>query len=720
MKSRIQLTLLSIFFGYIMSCSNNPYPYEHQSGKVFYTYTSAPPKNLDPQHTYTMVDLGFLKLCYDPLLDYGYLDQMNLQPALASKVPEAKIKKNEKGEVVEVRYTFELRKGIHFIDDPCFPEGKGRELNAKDLEFAFKRASDKDVNCPIFHQLAFIRGFKEYRKKIDEVRAAKIKEIENKEGRKFDPKQDFISSKELYDSCGQLKGIEVKDEYTFDMVLDKKYPQILYWLAMRFISGVAHEAVDYYNPTKKMTGRIPVNFNLRPVGTGPYRILWEEFRKDQKVVMTKNENWWGNKIAGPTTRFPEKPFNQEDVDKGYWTKEAAGQPVAQMDRIEWYYEKESLTRFSKFLQGYYDVDVVPAQKASEVITSNGLSEDMKKAGVKLNKSVEMAIRYIGFNMHHDQVGSPKKFKDPELEKNREKSLERNRKLRQAMSLAIDMEEYIRVYLKGMGENAQSILPPGVYGFEKEYQNPYKYKDESSLDKARKLLEEAGYKDGIDPKTGEALKLEYTFSSRGPDDIVRHKFFISCWQKIGLDVIADNLEYNQFQNKVYGENVQIFYWGWHADYPDPENFLFLLVGDNAPNPNHTNFSDSYFDKYFRKLETMKNGDTTEVEEMVDGQKKMVKMSRLDLVRKCKEIAAEEGPWIFLYHEVQFLLYHSWMQNVKTHPLFTYPFHYYRMDPEPRTIARKEWNKPIIWPAYAFLIGGILFLFPAVTSYLKERN
>ena len=151
-----KILTLSAIFGTFMACSNNPYPDESAAGNVFYAYTTSPPKNLDPQHTYTMVDLGFLKLCYDPLVDYDYLDQQSLKPVLAKKVPKAKIKKDADGNILEVRYSFDLREGAHYIDDECFPEGKGREITAEDFEYAFKRAADREVNCPIFPQLAYL------------------------------------------------------------------------------------------------------------------------------------------------------------------------------------------------------------------------------------------------------------------------------------------------------------------------------------------------------------------------------------------------------------------------------------------------------------------------------------------------------------------------------------------------------------------------------------
>ena len=83
--------------------------------------------------------------------------------------------------------------------------------------------------------------------------------------------------------------------------------------------------------------------------------------------MVKNENWWGLKTAAPTTRFP-KPSNPQDVEKGYWTEDREGSTVAMCDRIEWYKELEPVTKFGKFLQGYYDSIEIPAEKIGEAVT----------------------------------------------------------------------------------------------------------------------------------------------------------------------------------------------------------------------------------------------------------------------------------------------------------------------------------------------------------------
>ncbi len=294
--------VLYIVFGYFMACSNNPYPHEDGTTKIFYTAFTSSPKNLDPQQTYTMADLAYLRLIYEPLVDYHYLDSKRLIPALAKKIPEEKVI-YENGVVKEVRYSFDLQEGVHFIDDPCFPGGKGRELVAEDFSYIFKRASDPFVNCPVASQLVCIKGFKEFGEKALKERARRIAEFEEKNKVKFDPEKHYLKSKEMYDSLGDFPGIQVTGKYSFDMVMNYRYPQIMYWLAMRFICALPYEAVDFYNPTVEMTSNVPMRFDMRPVGTGAYRILWEEFRKEQKVVLKKNETWWGDKLLRHTPVF---------------------------------------------------------------------------------------------------------------------------------------------------------------------------------------------------------------------------------------------------------------------------------------------------------------------------------------------------------------------------------------------------------------------------------
>ena len=79
----------------------------------------------------------------------------------------------------------------------------------------------------------------------------------------------------------------------------------------------------------------------------------------------------------------------------------------------------------------------------------------------------------------------------------------------------------------------------------------------------------------------------------------------------MDIEINATTYNQFQDKVRRGAYQIFIWGWLADFPDPENFLFLLECQNARSksggPNTANFCNAEFDRLYRQMKDLPNDD-----------------------------------------------------------------------------------------------------------------
>ncbi len=176
-----------------------------------------------------------------------------------------------------------------------------------------------------------------------------------------------------------------------------------------------------------------------------------------------------------------------------------------------------------FLQGYYDASGIGADSFDKAIhiSSSGraeLTEEMRNKHMYLTQTVEPSIFYLGFNMLDAKVGGLG---------------EKSEKLRQALSIAVNYDEYIAIFYNGRGQAAQGPIPPGIYGYKDEQAgtNPYVYewrnnhRQRRSLAKARTLLVEAGYPQGIDPKTHKALILHYDVStSGGPED---KAYWIGC-------------------------------------------------------------------------------------------------------------------------------------------------------------------------------------------------
>ena len=426
--------------------------------------------------------------------------------------------------------------------------------------------------------------------------------------------------------------------------------------------------------------------------------------------------------------FQKNPFSPDDITNDCWRAEDAGKHLPFVDQIEFYIERESLPKFNKFLQGYYDRSGVPIEGFSQAILNNGLSPRMQEKGMKLVRDKEVAVRYILFNMEDETIGMPKKFSDPKLEANREEEIDRRRKVRQAVALAIDMQEFHDKFYNGLGVLAQSPLPPGVFGYDPEYRNPYRQFD-PTLKRAKELLKEAGYEGGIDPNTGKALELTIMSSATSPPGTLYFQYFRDALAKLGVKLEIEASEYNQFMSKVHSTDggYQLLYWGWVMDYPDPENFLFLLYGPNsnrysANNVNYARYENPEYDELFLGMKTMANDESKELTyiDPKSGERKTETLTRQQIIELCRDTLERDMPWISTTHDEAYILSHSWIHNVKQHPITGPWAKYYNIDVAERTARRKEWNKPLVWPAWVLLVGFILFLTPAIRSIMKERR
>ena len=317
-----------------------------------------------------------------------------------------------------------------------------------------------------------------------------------------------------------------------------------------------------------------LTLNYWPVGTGPYMLT--DYVENRRHVLERNPNFHGD-----TYPCEGEPGDQE---KGYLAD--CGKPMPFIDKIVFDIEKEAVPLKAKFLQGYYDS---PAIERLDYGTSYfvEMGDDAKKAkefrekGIKLPTTVEANNWYLAFNWLDPVVG---KGATPE-------QAERNRKLRQALSIAIDWEEHIAIFERGQGVAAQGPLPPSLFGYRNDGPsafNPVVYRKgpdgkpvRRSLDEAKKLLAEAGYPDGRDAKTGKPLVLNFDYqSAASPGAKALLDWYTKQFAKIGVQLEIRATDYNRFQDKMNKGSVQIFFAGWLADYPDAENFLFMLYGPNS--------------------------------------------------------------------------------------------------------------------------------------------
>jgi ABC-type transport system substrate-binding protein len=656
----------------LVACSNNPYADSDLEKKILYTSYREAPRTLDPAIAYTTNAHAITGEVYDTLLEYHYLKRpYTLIPGLARSLPAQR--ELEDGFTL---YQFELRPDLFYQEDPCFElAGAGlrtRQVVAADVVFELMRLADPTVNSPVVEPLSNIRGFRGFSERLTEAREA-------------DPEFAARPLREQYAEIGGIVGARSRGDHGLDIEVSNSYPQILYWFAMPFTAPVPWEAVAYYDGEQ---GR--PRFADHPVGTGPYRLV--EYDKHSRIVLEANPNWYGAlhpEWAAPGAVYPSEG-EEADRRAGRLDSERMGRPLPFIERIEFRREKEAIPYFNKFLQGYYDAAGVIKESFDKVIHEGGLSDEMRATGISLEKSVEPSVFYLGFNMDDERVGAA--------------AGERGRKLRQAMSLVVDTEEYTRLFSNGRGVPAQSPIPPGLFGYESDYRNPYR---EVDLERARQLLAEAGYPDGLDPETDRPLRLTFDTPDTSAQGRLRFEFFTRAWRQLGLDVVIEATNYNQFQEKVRNGAYQVFTWGWIADYPDPENFLFLLWSEmgrsKSGGPNTANFMNSRYDELYLSMKSRPNDAT-----------------RLAELQEMREILEFERPWIELIHSEAYSLFHGWLLDVKPFGM-SFPMTKYRdLDPKLRAQRRSAWNAPILWPLYLLIALGVGLAVPAVITFMRERQ
>jgi oligopeptide transport system substrate-binding protein len=368
-------------------------------------------------------------------------------------------------------------------------------------------------------------------------------------------------------------------------------------------------------------------------------------------------------------------------------------------------EKEAIPRWNKFLQGYYDGSGLASDNYDQAIQASGgqaqVTPALKKMGISLLSETRVADFYWGFNMLDDLVGG---------------NSEHARKLRLAISIAMDMEEYISIFLNERATPAQSMIPPGIYGYEPLPTgiNPYVYewKDgkakRRSLEEAKKLMQEAGYPNGIDPKTGRALIIYFDSSSQGdPGEKARFAWMRKQFSKLGINLNVRVTDYNRFRQKLEEGYAQFFSLGWIADYPDPENFLMLLYGQNSKKRdsgvNSTNYENPEFDLMFQKMRKIENSP-----------------ERLRLIHEMVNIIQKEAPMVWGYFPESFLLKQPWYGNVILSGMGNNTLKYQKINAAERLEVQNKENKPTFWPAILLFLLCIAAIVPVFREYFKREK
>lgn len=705
----IAVPLFMFFSGCSDKPLNNPYPVEESNKNIYYDTFSERPKHLDPARSYSSNEIVFLGQIYEAPLQYHFLERpYRLVPLTATGMPSVTYLDGAGNiidetapdeEISRVVYRVSIRPGILYQPHPAlavagsgnylyhdldetelrdkyvladFAKTGTRLLAAADYVHQIKRIAHPAVHSPIASLMSqYILGLTELNEQLMEQQSL--------------VKDEVIDLRQY-----SLKGARVIDETTYEIILKKKYPQFLYWLTMPFFSPMPWEADIFYSQEGMQEHNISLDWY--PIGSGPFML--SENNPNRRMVLSRNPNFRGE-------IFPDRG-SHDDLALGFL--EDAGKTMPFIDKAIFSLEKEFIPAWNKFLQGYYDTAAVASDNFSQAVQFNAqgkatLTEPMKDKGIQLSTAVSSSIFYTGFNMRDEVVGG---------------TGEQARKLRRAIAIAVDFEEFIAIFLNGRGIPAQGPIPPNIFGYDPGETgiNPYIYDwvdgkaRRKSIEIARNLMREAGYPGGRDMHTGDSLILYLDTAAAGPGSKALFDWLRKQFAKLGIVLVVRSTDYNRFQEKMLKGTAQIYQWGWNADYPDPENFMFLLYGPNAKfatnGENASNYDNGEFNRLFEQMRNMHNSPERQL-----------------IIDDMLEILRRDSPWLWGYYPIAFSLHHDWYKNTKPNLMANNTLKYKRIDPARREAKRQQWNRPL-WLPVLLVLSFLCLVFIPAFRYHRRRE
>ena len=520
----------------VSSCGDQPGVSKTRPAvKTFSFAMDQAPTTLDPVQGSNVYANFVIVNAYDTLYTYQYLARpYQLKPNLAVDFPTIAAD--------GMAYTFRLKRGVRFVDDPCFPEGRGREVVAEDLIYSIKRQFDpKNQPQGAWLWQGRIAG-------LEEWKAAGS------------------------DYSKPVSGLFASDSHTLEVRLTRPYPQLTSTLAQGYSALVPHEAVEKYGK----------ELGVRPVGSGPFRLISYD---TARIVMERNPNYRQEPVdlAAEGYNPATQKFSGVEI--------LAGRSPPFVDRLEFNFINEPSASWTSFTKGdEVQLTGLPPEQVDRVLaTKHPVTLRPEYAGkYHVYAGLEAGFVSTAFNMNYPEFGY---HPDPERER-------RNKALRCAIIKGYAWEARNNSWYFGLGEYFPGIIVPASPEFDPELSRASVTRD---VPGGRKLLRDAGWTPDNLPQlvygtTGGATE-RLTFEQFRawmrdigfPREKVVQKTYANfgdisrAWKRSELPLVAK---------------------GWGLDYPDAENTLQLYYGPNAsPGSNDANWKNAEYDRMYEQASIM---------------------------------------------------------------------------------------------------------------------
>lgn len=387
-----------------------------------------------------------------------------------------------------------------------------------------------------------------------------------------------------------LTGVKVLNDSTIQIKLVKRNPVFMSMLAGPAGFVIAKEALEKYGKSIH-------------TGTGPF--VYDASSDSSHIVLTRNNN--------------------------YYKFDSLGNQLPFVDSVIITFIPNKLDEFKAFQDGRLDyIQGVPSSKVDKMVEEQISDFQHKPPKYVLARVPQMSTQYYSFNT----TAAP--FNDV--------------RVRKAFSYAINRNKIVNDVLEG------EAFAPGIHGITPptfpDYPQDSIIGDTLNIELARKLLAEAGYKDGKDFPT---ITLELN-SGGGVNTTVAVEV-----QKELLNNLNINLNFNtvsfgkKFQDERYGR-FELIRSGWIADYPNPSDFLMLFYGGNIPDSNQSSYYNvtRYKNPEFDKLFDMGRAAPTQ------------KLANRYFV-KAEQLMINEAPVMILWYEQNYCLTRWVVKDLYANPM-----------------------------------------------------
>lgn len=559
------------------------------------------PKSLDPVKGSTQYDNIACGQIYETLLQCNYLKRpLELEPLLLESMPV--VTDNPDGTQT---WSFKLKSGVRFHDDECFPGGKGRELVASDVFYSWKRLADPKYeleNWWLFEGV--IVGF-------DEFKEAQKKATD--EGKAFD-------------YSAPVEGFKEVNSSEFQVVLKAPVTKFRWVISQFQTSVVPREAVEKYGE----------RFSIHPVGTGPFTCKEGDWKAGISLNLRKNPNYH-------PCFFPKvdpSMLTPSDIAQGI--DKAAGTKLPIADELIFTMYVPDPPMWLDFQSRKLGFTQVPAEYFEEAFVkrTKKLRPETAQRGISSHAVPLLDFIFRGFNMEDPIWGG---------------YTEKQRKIRQAINLAIDLDEMNESFYNGLNICYDGPIPPGLDGFPKDGRAPVSFRG-PDLQQAKRLLAEAGH------PNGQGLPELIYYTSRGANNAEQVQAEQRMLAQIGIKLNPRLVDFSELIEAVNKKRAPMFGFAWGSDYPDAENNLALFYSKNkAPGANHYNYDRPEYDAMYEKIRTMQPSP-----------------ERTEIYEKMRDMVIGDAPYVGSQARTRYYLSNAWLRNFKPEETFHNWYKYLDVD------------------------------------------